>query len=193
MKCQVKITARELVESPIDFEVFPLKCLDIDCKSFTFLADSNDFYLYFHSPTSGYLTVFIDDGIIAQRLFPYRSMKEEYQKGVPLNANKEYYLFSRDKKLQYFDGRADEYVFKTNKPIENNKLFIIFSRTPITQPFLKEKLKKDPQSNQLVETELEVPQALPSRDFQKWLVRSRILNRNIKVAEIIVTIERPSL
>ncbi|MEI7981235.1 MAG: hypothetical protein WCI71_06250, partial [Bacteroidota bacterium] len=70
LKCEVYIKARELSESVVDFESYPLSCTNPGCRTTTF-KNNDPLYLYFKSPKSGFLTVFLDDGKECQRLLPY--------------------------------------------------------------------------------------------------------------------------
>ena len=180
IKCTIKIRARELHDNPVDFKIYPLNCLDINCKTNTFNAGNDDFYIYFRCPVSGYLAIFLDDGEHAQRLLPYKNMGNRFDQGVPIEANREYFLFSNKESYQYFEKDADEYIFETDQLLEQERLFVIFSKNPIVQPYIE-----DNNSKQLSGTEKKydcnVPNALPSEEFQKWLIQSRINNRNIFV------------
>ena len=189
-RCTVKIRAREFKDNPVDFEMFPLKCLDIHCKATTFNAGKDDFYIYFRCPVSGYLAIYLDDGEHAQRLLPYRQMGPAFEQGVPVIANTEYFLFSNEEPYQYFDATADEYVFETDQLVDQDRLFVVFSNNLIVQPYIE----KDYGSDELSEAEREVgwrmPDALASEDFQRWLINSRIKNRDIVVEVEDITIKR---
>lgn len=187
--CNVKIRAREIEENVIYFSLFTLNCLNVNCKTSTFQAN-DDFYLFFHSPLSGYLAVFLDDGIQAQRLFPYRGMGEQFERGVSVKANVEYFLFSDEKKFDYFETFVDEYVFETTQPMEQNRLFVIFSISPIVQPYLNSSISNNELSDEEIGTGWAVPIALPSEEFQKWLIDSRIKNRDITVKIEDITIKK---
>ena len=189
-RCTVKIRAREFKDNSVDFKMFPLKCLDIHCKATTFKAGEDDFYIYFRCPVSGYLAIFLDDGEHAQRLLPYRQMGPAFEQGVPVIANTEYFLFSNEEPYQYFDATADEYVFETDQLVDQDRLFVVFSNNLIVQPYIE----KDYGSDELSEAEREagwrMPDALASEDFQRWLINSRIKNRDIVVEVEDITIKR---
>jgi hypothetical protein len=191
LKCSIKIKAREINESPPDFESYPLACLYIKCKTTSF-KNNDPFYLYFKSPLSGYLTIFIDDGKKSQRLLPYQGVTGKYEEGVPINADEEYYLFSREKNYSYFgdDYKADEYNMVAENIQDQNRIFIVFSTTPITKPGLKEGMGTEQLSDIEKQGGWKVPKALSSEDFQKWLIKNRVYNRNISVMTIDVTITK---
>lgn len=180
LNCKVTIKAREIPNNVIDFNLFTLKCLNVNCKSNNFKANDDDFYIYLKSPVSGYFAIYLDDGNISQRLFPYRNMDKEFEQGVPITSNTEYYLFSDTDQHNYFNSIIDEYVFETNEIMEQNRLFAIFSTVPITQPYFEDNVDNS-LSYEEKETGWEVPLSLSSEEFQKWLINSRIKNSNIRV------------
>jgi ribosomal protein L23 len=188
IKCTVKIRARELEDNPVNFEMYPLNCLDIHCKTNTFKADIDDFYIYFRSPVSGYIAIFLDDGKQAQQLLPYQSMRQKFEQGVPISANNEYFLFSN--KNNYFGSNADEYIFKAEQLMEQERLFFIFSKKPIVQPYLKQGYSSEKLSEAEKESGWKIPDALPSEDFQRWLIKSRMNNRGIVVQVEDITIKK---
>ncbi len=191
LKCTVKIEARELSESLPEFESYPLSCLHINCKTTSF-KNNDPFYLYFKSPVSGYLTVFIDDGKKSQRLLPYQGANGNYEEGVPITADKEYYLFSREKNYSYFgdDSKADEYSMVAEKIQDQNRVFVVFSTTPIPKPGLKEGMGTEELSDIEKQGGWKVPKALSSKEFQDWLIKNRIHNKNISVKTIDITISK---
>ena len=191
LKCTVKIEARELSESQPEFEASPLACVDIKCKTTDFKNNAS-FYFYFKSPINGFLSVFLDDGIKSQRLLPYQGMIGKYEDGVPINADQEYYLFSREKQYSYFgdDCRPDEYSMVAENVQDQNRIFIIFSTTQITKPGLRDGLGTEELSDLEKQGGWKVPKALSSEDFQRWLISNRIHNKNISVKTIDITITK---
>ena len=190
LKCTIKIRAREYKDNPVDFEIYPLNCLDIHCKATTFKAGKDDFYIYFRCPVSGYLAIFLDDGEQAQRLLPYKQMGTAFERGVPIIANTEYFLFSNKEPYQYFEITADEYVFEAEQLVDLDRLFIIFSHNPIIQPFIEKDFGPDELSKEEREAGWKMPDALPSEEFQRWLINSRIKNRDIVVEVEDITIKQ---
>ena len=171
-KCEVKIRAREFIEPTADFNAFPMNC-DYDtllCKTTSFKKNES-FYVYFKSPKNGYLTIFLDDNESASILLPYISNREKYQKGFPIEANKTYVFFKNDKK--YFDATTmivDELEWDTRENLE--KLNIIFSIKPFEVPDLNIAKSK------------ELPQNLPSVEFNKWLIKLRKSSKTLELLKI---------
>ena len=170
-KCTVKIKAREYIEPEAEFNAFPLYCTDtLTCKTTTFKKDE-EFYMYFKSPKAGFLTVFLDDNETSSILLPYIANREKFQKGFPVEANKEYILFKNDKK--YYDASSmivDEFTWETKENLE--KINIIFSTDPFEIPYLNNSKSK------------ELPQSLPSVDFNKWLIKLRKTSKKIELMKI---------
>ena len=190
LKCTVLIRAREYEDNPIDFEMYPLNCLNINCKTTLFIAEKDDFYIYFRCPVSGYLAIFLDDGMQAQRLLPYRQMGTAFEQGVPVDANTEYFLFSKEEPYQYFETTADEYVFDADQLVDQDRLFVVFSHNPIVQPYIEKGYGDDELSEQDKKAGWKMPDGLASEDFQRWLIDSRIMNRDIVVEVEDITIKR---
>jgi hypothetical protein len=191
LRCTLLIKAREITETPLDFESFTMACVHIKCRTTDF-KDHDPFYLYFKSPATGYLTVFLDDTKKCQRLLPYLGMAEKFEDGVPINADQEYFLFTADKKHTYFSEgyKADEYILDAENIQDQNKIFIIFSRTPVPKPSLQKGMGDEDLSKNEKRDGWKVPKALSSEDFQRWLMKNRYHNQNIQVKTIDITITK---
>jgi hypothetical protein len=138
------------------------------------------------------LTVFLDDSRKCQRLLPYSGMTGIYEDEAPIKADQEYILFSRDKNYSYFENTftADEYQLTAESIHDQNRIFIIFSRTPIPKPSLRNGMGEEDLSENEKQGGWKVPKALRSEDFQQWLLRNRIHNKNIQVKTIDITITK---
>jgi hypothetical protein len=191
VKCTIRIKARELSESQPDFTAFPMGCVHIKCRTTDF-KNNDPLYLYFKSPSSGYLTIFLDDGYKCQRLLPYSWMEENFGDGVPVTADKEYYLFSGDRVHTYFgdEFKADEYSMVAESLHDQNRIFLVYSSTPIPKPGLKQGVGIDDLSVAEKSCGWKVPKSIGSEDFQRWLIYNRIHNRNIRVKMIDITITK---
>ena len=192
IRCDITIKARELVAPPVEFSAFPLKCTNINCRNTRF-KDNDDLYLYFKSPVSGYLTVYIDDGTTSSRLLPYRNMPAQFENSFPVKADREYILFSANPEFNYFGDNSivvDEYKLVAEKKEDINRLFIIFSKSPLNKPYLKKDINKDILSDDERQNNWSVPDGLKSEDFQRWLIRNRSFrkeNMQVKIIDITIT------
>jgi len=191
LRCKVKVKARELTETMTTCKTFPLDCPDKRCYTTEFSIE-DPLYLYFSSPSDGYLSVFLDDGQVAQCLLPYMRLPENYKNGVPVTANKEYIFFSPDEKQTYFESKTytDSYELYTDKLHEQNRLFILFSPTPLEAPFLKAGMNMESLSAFEKDKGYQVPRAMESEKFQDWLIKSRLRKTDLGVKIIDITISK---
>jgi hypothetical protein len=171
IRCDVDIKAREIETPKVIFTCFPLACLDENCRN-TVFKDNDKFYLFFTSPMSGYLTVYLDDKQESQCLYPHIGMKSEFEGGVPVEGDKKYFLFS-----------DVNYTLYTNNLQDINRLFVIFSKTPLNKPSLNYNPLTD-------EKGYIFPKSLPSEDFQKWLNTYRSSKENVQVEIIDIIIRK---
>jgi len=185
--CKITIRARELTDPPIDFTTFPLACTNIKCKTTSF-TENDDFFLYFLSPISGYVSVYLDDGEYSQCLLPYRNIPVEYESGIPVKADREFIFFSREPEHNYLkdeDFEEDVYTLYSDSKKDINRLFIIFSKTPLNKPKLENNVKIEQLTEQEMAEGYTMPKALKSEDFQKWLNKCRSYRKNDMQVEII--------
>jgi hypothetical protein len=172
IQCDVKIRAREYVEPVCEFDARTLSCADTSCSTTSF-HNGDDFYVYFKSKKSGFLTIFLDDNASSAILLPYQSNRQNFQQGYPIEAEKEYILFKNDKK--YFDPNktsADELLWETKENLE--KLSLIFTTKPLELPYVK---KTDQKASSY-------PDNLPSEEFNKWLINLREKNKTVEIKRI---------
>ena len=162
IKCEITLLASKLTTPPAEFDVFTASCTNPGCRS-DFFKNNGDFYVFFRSPISGYLCIFLDDGSEAFRLLPYRGMRDAFESAAPVKADQQYVLFSKElNKLPLQNDLVDEYKLTTTKPQELNRIFVIFCEEPIRKPSL---------TNTSMEQLL--PFSMPSEEFQKWIQKNR--------------------
>jgi len=172
IRCDIEVMAREIVTPPVNFTSFPLACPDEKCKTTTF-KDNDRIYLFFSSPMSGYITVYLDDKTDSQCLLPHIYMASGFEGGVPVEADKKYFLFS-----------DVDYFLYTKSPQDMNRLFIIFSKTPLNKPSFEFDSEKDDEG-------FIFPKSLSSPDFQRWLNSYRSIGKdNVQVGIVDITITK---
>jgi hypothetical protein len=185
IRCEIEIRAKEITAPPVEFVSYPLGCADEKCRSTSF-RNNDILYLFFSTPVSGYISVFLDDKADAQCLYPYSTMGEEFEGGVPVEADKKYILFSTKPEFNYFPGKnylTDTYQLYCNNSQDMNRLFIIFSKSPLNKPFLI--------GVQEIEKGYQLPKSLRSEDFQRWLNKYRSMEKSgVQVSIIDITITR---
>lgn len=192
IRCDITIRARKVETSPIDFKSFTLSCPDAKCKTTSF-KDKDHFYIYFTSPVSGYITIYLDDNTICQCLYPHYNMTVGFDSGVPVEADKEYILFSDKPEHSYFPDKniiPVIYELFANSSFDMNRLFIIFSTNPLNKPFLKD-VSESLLERKEYENGYRLPKSLPSEDFQRWLNSYRSYKRSdVQVSIIDISISK---
>jgi hypothetical protein len=134
----------------------------------------DDFYLFFRSPTKGYLSVYLTDMEKTYCLLPYMnetSGKREIESG------KDYLFFSKKHAEQSEAAMVTEYILTCEKQTELNMLYIIFSPNEFTKANDK---KNEPN----------LPRELSYKDFQTWLLNSQIRDKDMKVEMKSITITK---
>ncbi len=178
--CSVTGYARKIETAPVKFIAFTLDGTNplID-KSETF-ANGESGYLYFRSPEKGYVIVFYDDLEKVQRCIPYNYSSDNF---FTVDNNREYIFFSKEKNDYLSDSNLiDEIEFYTEKPIDYNQFYILFSPTPFSGYFY------DPP--QKLENGYSTFKSMNSDSFHSWLQENRIRNKDLQVQIIGITITK---
>lgn len=117
----------------------------------------DDMYLYFRSPVSGYVLVYLLDrgNKTVYCLLPYRNSE---QGNVRVEGDKDYVFFHRDKSNENWK-EIDEYTLEATDPVEWNDIYVLFS----SHPFAK--------ASASASDDKRVPKELPFKDFEDWLVK----------------------
>lgn len=174
--------AREIISSGIDIETKILKnSVDNRLESLEF-EEGDVFYVSFTSPVDGYLAIYMmDEGENSMRLLPYTNSHDISYK---IQADKKYTFFSR-KHLNSGDDSnvVDEYVLLAGKPVEYNRIYIIFSPNEFVHP-------KDTSAGTINANgvNMKLPRMLGFNDMQEWLVKNRTRDRQMQVVrkEIVI-------
>lgn len=176
--CEVKGLAREIAEAKVELETFAYNCPDPEnCNSGIF-KNHDSMYLYFRSPVKGYLSVYMLEEGLVYRLLPYAMMDGDYVSTVPVEADKEYFLFDPSYR-DFFKGftMVDEYGLETYEDGEmlSNFIYVVFSTESYNKPIL---------------TNREGIKYLEAEDFQKWLNKNRALTSNFHVNQFNIIIRQ---
>lgn len=173
--CTVEGYVIEIVGVRTDFEAKTLKNSPNKRFASAEFSDGDEMFLYFKSPTSGYLNIFLlcNDDDTALCLLPYRDSKEGSFK---VDADKEYFLFSKDK-ATIDPELVDEYTLTSERQMEFNELVIIFS---------PEKFNKV--SLNIKEEELTAIKETSIGKFNKWLAGLRAKHNDITITPIPIKI-----
>jgi hypothetical protein len=143
--------AREITSSKVDIDVALLKApyKQAACDVF---YNEQIFFLYFHSPISGYLAVYLLDADenTAYCLLPDATASQGY---FSVTSNEEYILFKEE----------PQYMFFTESSVVYNHIAVIFS----PNAFYK---ANDLQGRHDIYS---LPRELPLQKYQEWLARCK--------------------
>ena len=182
LKVTVKGKARELVAAGVEFEALPLRRHPDKGDAADTFKSGDDFYLYFKSPTDGYLTVFmyniLDNEVLY--LLPYQSSGKG---SFSIIHDKEYYLFS-EAKASPEDGAVDELAITCSegRTEEYSDIYVIFSPNSYAKTSAKVGQKK-------LSDDLIIPSSLSYKDFNSWLTKYQQKDEQMQVKRIPIRIE----
>lgn len=164
----VKGRIREICTTEVDFDAKILKNGVQDRHESLDFKDNDQLYMSFKSPIDGYLTIYLHDGEDnVYCLLPYSGQDDGV---VAIDAKKRYVLFSAD---QPHSGLTpyliDEYVMTCSKQQEFNRIYIMFSPNMFTKAL-----------DNKAEDEY-MPRMLNFQSFQKWLVKCRRRDQQMRV------------
>ena len=157
---RVKGRIREIVMAEVEFEAKILRNGYDDKFESEEFKDGDDLYLSFRSPVDGYLTVYLYDGADdVYCLLPYSGQSDG---NVKVKAKKRHLIFSsRHPHSGIKSHLIDEYTMTCTKPMEHNRLYVIFSPNMFTKALDN------------ASSEEALPRVLSFQDFQKWLTKCR--------------------
>ena len=143
--------AREIIGAKADLDIRLLKETHKEATADVF-KNEQGFYLYFQSPVTGYVAVYLldTDEDMAYCLLPAADSKAG---SVKVESNKEYIFFDGD----------PEYMFTTERSVIYNHLSVVFS----PNEFYKANDTQGKDDNYTL------PRELPLKQFQQWLVRCK--------------------
>lgn len=176
VKVSVCGKAREIVHADIDFTAKLLRNgTELKNESAEY-RNGDDLYLYFQSPIDGYLAVYLLDELsqTVYCLLPYRASGDG---AVSIKHDTPYVFFSADKAMDN-PSLVDEYVMTCSYEKEYNTVYIIFS----PNRFVKANSKGSD-----IET---LPRQLSLDVFQKWLNKGRNRDKEMRVEQKFIMIEK---
>ncbi len=176
--CKIEGEARKIT-TKANLKALTLICPDVNCASVEF-KNNQSLYLWFSTPVSGFLSVYIEEGDTTRRLFPYDSEGDKSFEKV--EADKEYLLFYDNKWTESTRTSVDEIVLYTDQSIEYNTLHIVFSTDSYIKPFLTASVKSD--------TGYTIPRSISTEDFKEWLSECRMLSTDFQSNKIRISIRK---
>lgn len=183
MTCEVKGNARKINTPEVRFKAWPMDGTDPEKDQTTNFISGESTYLYFKSAEDGYIIVFFDDLKEIQRCMPYNASNENC---LPVEANKDYIFFSPEHNdYTHQLDIVDEVELYTNKTLEYNQFYIVFSPEPFRGYFLEPSKK--------LEDGYTGFKTMKKADFHAWLQDNRRHNDLMQVQVIGVSIKNPGI
>ena len=176
LKVNVCGQARELTGTRIDLETKVLKNGVENRFESNEFRDGDELYIAFRSPVDGFIAVYlVDESRTAYCLLPYRRDRTGI---VKVEGGKDYIFFSAQHAQREIASIVDEYMLTAEKPLEHDLLYIIFSPNEFTK------------ANDAPADQETIPRQLSFDDFQNWLTRNRMRDRDMKVDIRTITIRK---
>lgn len=176
---KVKFEAREKKTSAVDFDFKVLRNGTTDGHESSDFKSGNDLFLSFMAPKDGFLAVYLVEGEVAYCLLPYREQTDGISR---VKGNKRYVFFSTETDKSPY---VDEYVMTTDKDVENDVLYVIYSPNEFSKPV-------DTQSGRKVAFEGTdgLPRELEFKKFQKWLSNLKLHDEQVNDQSKTITIKK---
>lgn len=175
VKIEIEGEVREIKKLPFSPHVFTSSCVEPNCSTEVFNIGQS-LLLHFNSPKSGFVSVFIDDGEFVQRLLPYT--ENENEDCFQVKGDKSYVFFSKTSE----NSKVDEIELFTTHTLEQNRLFVLFSKNEFEKPILQED-KRDNKNG------YSFPKKMESKKYQEWLQQLRIYNKTVELKVIDITVK----
>ena len=179
LTCRVKIHAIA-EEDPLlsaNLSVCTLNCPKLLCQTDEFMNEEGIF-LYLKSPMNGYVAVFLEGERQVDCLLS-ASGQSMGNKGFPVSKEQDYIFFTEQSlDTAFVTPKTDSYEVTTDRPVEINRMYILFSEEKIPLPGLSRDYSR------LSEKELllgySVPRSMSSQEFYKWIMKFLKSRRNSK-------------
>lgn len=172
---RIKGKIREIVSANVDFKALVLRNGTDDKYEDDNFKSGDDLFLSFTSPISGYVVVYlVDNDGTAFCLLPYQNQE---QGNVKVNAKERYVFFSERLSPKDLKPYVDEYTITCLHTQELNQIYVIFSPNTFARAIDEKK-------------EETLPRELSYEDFQKWLAKSRIKDKNMTYKKFTINIRK---
>ena len=172
--CRVKGRAREIISASIEYHAKILKNGTEDKFESDQFLNGDALYLSFQSPIKGFLAVYLVDAEEhAYCILPYRNQET----GIyPIRANQRYLFFDMNNAPESDRVFLDEYYMTCSGTSEQNQIYVIFSPNQFVKAM-------DVGIND------SLPRELNYKDFQKWLAKCRLHDKDMQLTKQIITIK----
>ncbi|MDE5773068.1 MAG: hypothetical protein K2H86_01245 [Muribaculaceae bacterium] len=168
IRCEVRGKAREVNTTKAELRVKLLRNGVMDDDEASTFESGDNCYLAVTTPVKGALAVYLEDEAeTLSCMLPYYSQTSTC---VPIDPGRRHLYFTTN------DGDQEKYTLYTDKEIERNMIYVIFSQNEFIKPI-------DSSTGKPLSLK-----TLSSGDFQKWLKKSIALDHTFQVITIPVTI-----
>ncbi len=176
VKCRIKGLARAISNEATDFEALVLRNGNDRKNADTNFKHDDDLYLYFSSPVSGYLAMFLqDESGDVYSLLPYPHSDIDR---IHVRKGYDYVFFDPTRAGSDF-GAVEPINVTADERMEYNKVYVVFSPETFSAP-----------PGRFVDANL--PPVTDGETFSKWLVKSRRNDPRMGVKSIMIMIEPDS-
>lgn len=176
-EAKVRGMARPVKNDAADYEIYALRNgTDLRFKSTDFV-EGDKFYMYFKSPSNGYLAAFlIDEQQQVFCLLPHESSTDGQLKVVH---DKEYVFFSKqhDDGFEYGDGMT---VTCGDDRLELNRIYVVFSPKPFVKPIVSD-------TKPMGDGDFIIPRQLSLKNFSAWM--NKTYSRDTKMGRKVLRIK----
>lgn len=173
VRCKIKGKARPISNEAPDF-TFKVMRNGADTRNLaTEFHSGDDMTMSVQTPVDGYLAIYLaGENDLVYSLFPYYTSANNDTK---LRRGREYILFDAKKSPEEL-GQPDELLLNTDRDIERNRIFAVFSPNRFS-PAVD------------TETGKYAPRELSYKDFNRWLLKNRVRDTKmrVKVVKIVIT------
>ena len=153
---------------------------NVQSRSSDFI-EGEQLYVYFKSPTEGFLSIFLKDDESVYRLLPYSNMTLENKNGVNIQSDIDYLFFS-PLHNSFTKSSVDEMIMTLSKEkIEYNYIYIVFSN----EKYIKPTLQKSYQAQDKI-----IPASLSHYEFESWISNNKISSESFQVIKKKISIKR---
>lgn len=168
IRCEVKGYAREIKSPKADLDVRLLRNGTTDAYESSTFKSGDNCYLAFTTPVKGAIAVYLEDeGGNMFCMLPYYAQSATC---TPVSPGVRHLFFTSN------EGDQEKYELRTDKEIERNLLYVVFSQNDFIKPIDKSNGK-----------ELSL-KTLSAENFRNWLQKSRALDHTFQVVSIPITI-----
>ncbi|MDE6770414.1 MAG: hypothetical protein K2J78_11890 [Muribaculaceae bacterium] len=168
IRCDIKGYTREIKGPKAELDVKFLRNGTTDAHESSTFKSGDNCYLAFTTPVKGAIAVYLEDeNKTMSCLLPYYAQS---QTCTPVSPGERHLYFTSN------EGDQEQYKLFTDKEIERNMVYVVFSQNEFIKPIDKSNGK-----------ELSL-KTLSSEDFHNWLKKSRALDTTFQVVTIPITI-----